>query len=205
MLKIMGRNTSLNVQKVLWCCEELGLAFEREDIGGQYGGNREPQYLAMNPNGLVPTIIDDGFVLWESNSIIRYLAGKYGHDSFHPADLETRAKAERWMDWHLSVAHPSHRPVFVTLLHEPERRDDPELAEAIGKWTDAMRILDAALKDSDFVVGDHLTIGDIPLGLVVYRWFNLDMNRAELPDLAAWYDRLSQREGYRKHVRIAPA
>ena len=106
MLKIYGRKTSSNVQKVLWCCDEIGLAFEREDIGGEFGGNKTPEYLALNPNGLVPTIDDGGFILWESNSCVRYLAAKYGKGKLWPVDLQVAASASRWMDWQLSTVNP---------------------------------------------------------------------------------------------------
>ena len=130
MLKILGRKNSSNVQKVLWCCDELGLAYEREDVGGSFGKNRDPEYLALNPNGLVPTIIDDGFVLWESNSIIRYLAAKHGRGTLYPEDLRARALAERWMDWQLSVLGPAIGPVFWGLIRTPPGKRDQEIGRA---------------------------------------------------------------------------
>lgn len=203
MLKILGRKNSSNVQKVLWCCDELGLAFEREDIGGSYGKNRDPEYLALNPNALVPTIIDDDFVLWESNSIIRYLAAKHGNGTLYPTDLQARATGERWMDWQLSVVVPAINPVFFGLIRTPpEKRDHAAIAAARDKLAEAMKILDAYLGRSEFVAGPSLTVGDIPVGIMTYRWYTLDIEREDLPNLKQWYDRLTERPGFQKHVMI---
>src|SRR5215469_16904211 len=122
MIKIWGRNTSVNVQKVMWAVGELELPHERIDIGGSFGKNKEPAYLAMNPNGLVPTLEEDGFLLWESNSIVRYLAAKYGAGKLEPADAHARARASSWMDWQLTVAHPPLTPVFWGLIRSPRDR-----------------------------------------------------------------------------------
>ena len=119
MLKILGRKSSSNVQKVLWCCAEIGLAFERADIGGDFGGNKTPDYLALNPNGLVPTINDDGFILWESNSCVRYLAAKYGKGKLWPADPQVAASASRWMDWQLSTVNAPVGTLFRSMLKKP--------------------------------------------------------------------------------------
>lgn len=203
MLKILGRKNSSNVQKVLWCCAELGLDFEREDVGGQYGRNRDPEYLALNPNGLIPTVIDDGFVLWESNTIIRYLAAKYGDETFYPADVQTRAKGERWMDWQLSVVAPTIWPVFAGLIRTPpEERDYAGIANARDKLADVMKMLDDALARTDYVAGSSLSVGDIPVGIMTYRWFTLDIEREDMPNLQRWYDRLTRRPGFQEHVMI---
>lgn len=201
MLKILGRKNSSNVQQVLWCCAELGLDFKREDVGGQFGKNREPEYLALNPNGLIPTVIDDGFVLWESNSIIRYLAVKHGDRTLYPADLQTRAAAERWMDWQLSVVVPAIHPVFWGLIRTPaDKRDHAAIATARDKLANAMKILDDYLGRTDFVAGSSFSVGDIPVGIMTYRWYTLDIEREDLPNLKRWYDRLTQRSGFQKHV-----
>ncbi len=203
MLKILGRKNSSNVQKVLWCCAELGLNFTREDVGGQFGKNREPEYLALNPNGLIPTVIDDDFVLWESNTIIRYLAAKYGDEPFYPADAQTRAKGERWMDWQLSVVAPTIWPVFSGLIRTPlEERDHAAIANARDKLADVMKILDNALGRTDFVAGSSLSVGDIPVGIMTCRWFTLDIEREGMPNLGRWYDRLTRRPGFQEHVMI---
>ena len=136
MLQIKGRDTSSNVMKVLWACTELGLEFERQDVGGTYGGNDTPEYRALNPNGLVPTIVeDDGFVLWESNSCVRYLAAKHDHGGLYPEDLKTRAGAERWMDWQVTTVSPAMVPVFRGMIRTPpEARDMAAILEAIVPW-----------------------------------------------------------------------
>ncbi|MDH3670859.1 MAG: glutathione S-transferase family protein [Gammaproteobacteria bacterium] len=203
MLNILGRKNSSNVQKVLWCCAELGLDFEREDVGGQFGRNHDPEYLALNPNGLVPTVIDDGFVLWESNTIVRYLAAKHGDETFYPANAQTRAKGERWMDWQLSVVAPAIWPVFSGLVRTPpEERDHAVIANARDKLADVMKILDDALAGTDYVTGPSLSVGDIPVGIMTYRWFTLDMKRERMPNLERWYERLTQRSGFEQHVMI---
>ena len=202
MLKILGRKTSSNVQKVLWCCGELEIPFEREDVGGPFGRNNTPEYLARNPNGLVPTIDDDGFVLWESNAIVRYLAAKHGMGSLCPNDLERRADADRWMDWQQTTVAPPMGVLFRGLLKSPPDAIEPaEMGAAMQKAIAAWRILDAQLARHPFVAGDALTMGDIALGNAVHRWFSLPRERPELPRVAAWYARLSERPAYRQHIR----
>src|SRR3954471_9689878 len=155
MLKIWGRNTSSNVQKAMWTCAELGLACERIDIGGPFGKNNEPPYLAMNPNGVVPTLEEeDGFILWESNSIVRYLAGKYGAGKMEPADPRTRAKAQSWMDWQLSVANLAIFPVFWGLVRTPPEKRDPKSIEGgKQKCFAAAKIMDEQLARTRFIAG----------------------------------------------------
>ncbi|MGZ5845559.1 MAG: glutathione S-transferase family protein, partial [Xanthobacteraceae bacterium] len=149
MIKIWGRNTSVNVQKVMWALGELGVPHERIDVGGSFGKNNEPAYLAMNPNGLVPTLEEDGFLLWESNSIVRYLAAKFGAGSLEPADLRARARASSWMDWQISVAAPALTPVFWGLIRTPpEKRDAAAIEAGKVKSMAAMKILDAQLAKS---------------------------------------------------------
>ena len=201
MLKIWGRTTSSNVQKVLWCVDELGLPFERVDIGGPFGGNKEPAYLALNPNGLVPTIEDDGVVLWESNTILRYFATKHG--KLAPAAPAARAQVEKWMDWQLSVLNGAMVPLFLGYIRTPAEKRDAAALEAarqvaINSWT----ILDRQLAGKPFVGGDAFTIGDIPVGVWAWRWFSLPFERPDLPDLRAWYERLAARPGYKKHVAL---
>ena len=203
MLKILGRNNSSNVQKVLWVCDELEIQYEREDIGGPFGGNQEPGYLAMNPNGRVPTVIDDETVLWESNVIVRYLCEKHAPNSLYPSELAERAVAGQWMDWQQTTVGPAIFPVFWGLVRTaPEERD----MEAIGRGRDLLEktlvILDERLSRAKYVAGDSFTMGDIPLGIMVYRWFNLDIERKDLPNLARWYDHLTDRPGFQTTVMI---
>ncbi len=203
MLKILGRNNSSNVQKVMWCIGELGLKHERTDIGGPFGGNKDAKYLALNPMGLVPTMDDDGFVLWESNSIVRYLAAKHGMGTLCPADPKIRAGAERWMDWQLSAMGPAITPVFLGLIRTPPDKRDPAAIEAGRKRAaELFGMLDAHLTGRKFVAGDSLTIGDIPLGIMAYRWFNFPIERPEHKYARAWYERLAHRPAFKQHVML---
>jgi len=201
MLKILGRKTSSNVQKVLWCCGEIGLPFEREDIGGEFGKNKTPEYLALNPNGLVPTIDDGGFILWESNSCVRYLAAKYGKGKLWPADLQLAASASRWMDWQLSVVNGPIGTLFRAYLRKPgDNLPAAELDAAAKRGGEVWKMLDAQLAKTPFVAGKELTVGDIALGNAIHRWFKFPIERPDLPNLKAWYERLCTRPQYQKHI-----
>jgi len=203
MLKILGRNNSSNVQKVLWALGELDLEYTRDDIGGPFGGNRETNYLIMNPNGLVPTLIDGDTVLWESNVIVRYLARKYAPNSLLPDSLTDLARAEQWMDWQQTVVAPAHFPVFWGLIRTaPEDRDLDAINNGRDRFEQVMTILDHHLSDSAFVGGENLSMADIPVGIMVYRWFTLDIERMELPSLHRWYQRLADRPAYKDNVMI---
>lgn len=203
MIKLWGRSNSINVQKVLWCCDELGVPFERIEAGAQFGVVDTPAYRKLNPNGLVPVIEDGDFVLWESNAILRYLAAKHGAGGLWPQDLRVRADADRWMDWHTSVLWFNLRPLFVELVRRtPDKRDAKVVEGAHKKTADAMQILEAQLAGRDFVAGAGFTLGDIPLGCAVYRWMNLPIERPKLARLDAWYGRLQQRPAYRKHIML---
>lgn len=203
MLKVWGRANSLNVQKVMWAIAELGLPHERIDAGGAFGGLDTPAYAALNPNRLIPVLEDGGTVVWESNAIVRYLAARYGTGTLWPEDPATRAAADRWMDWQLTTLQPALSPVFLGLVRTPpEQRDMAAIgahAERLGR---AMRILDAHLAGRRFVGGDALTMGDIPLGCVYWRYVNLAIDRPGLPNLAAWHERLAAREAYRQNVML---
>ena len=201
MLKILGRPTSSNVQKVLWGAVELGVDFERSDIGGPFGGNDQPEYLALNPNGLVPTIIDGDTVLWESNSCLRYLAAIHDPGGLWPSEPRVRANAERWMDWQISTLSPTMAVVFRGLVRTPpEQRDPATIAAARDRLAALFGILDAALAGHPFIAGRSLSVGDIPVGIAAYRWYHLDIKREDYVNLARWYDRLTERPGYREHI-----
>jgi len=205
MLKIWGRNTSINVQKVMWAIGELGIPYERIDVGGPFGKNNEPAYLAMNPNGLVPTLEEDDFILWESNSIVRYLAAKYGAGTLEPKDLRDRASASRWMDWQLSVTAPTIHPLFWGLIRTPpEKRDPAKINEAKDKTTATMKILDAQLGKTSFVAGDTFSMGDIPVALTAYRYRKLVPDRSGLDNLERWYAGIEQRPAFKEHVLAIP-
>jgi glutathione S-transferase len=206
MLKIWGRNTSSNVQKAMWAVGELGLAHERIDIGGPFGKNKEPPYLAMNPNGLVPTLEeDDGFLLWESNSVVRYLAAKHRASVLEPTDPRTRALAHQWMDWQLSVLGPAITPVFWGLVRTPpEKRDMAAIEAGKTKTTQAATILDARLAKTAYVASDTFSYGDIPVGVMIYRYMKLVPERPKLPNLERWYTAIAERKAFRDHVSSIP-
>jgi glutathione S-transferase len=205
MLKVWGRKTSSNVQKVMWAIGDLGLEHERVDIGGAFGGNKEGPYLAMNPNGLVPTLEDGDAMIWESNSIVRYLATKYGAGTLEPADLKSRALASQWMDWQLSVAAPAIFGAFWGLIRTPpEKRDPAAIAESQKKTTEAMKIFDANLSKRAYAAGDNFSMGDIPVGIMVYRFWQLVPDRPPLPNLQRWYAQIEKRPGFRDHVAAVP-
>ena len=199
MLTIWGRANSSNLQKVVWCCEELGVSFKRIDMAGTYGFT--PEYLAMNPNKVVPTIDDDGFVLWESNVIVRYLAAKHGAGTLYPAELRERAEADRWMDWQQTTLWPAMRPIFFGLIRTPEKdRDQAALTAAQRASEHVLGIFDRYLADRSFVAGERFTMGDIPAGIAIYRWFALPIERPDFPNVGRWYRSLTERPGYRTHV-----
>lgn len=203
MIKIWGRRDSSNVQKVLWCCAELDIAFERVDFGGKFGGNKEKPYLDLNPNGLVPTIRDGSFVLWESNSIMRYLVEKFGQGRLLPSTPEGRADANRWMDWQLTTLGPAIVPLFWNLVRTPEdKRDQAVIQSALERSIRAWQIVNQRLAKQAYITGDDLTLGDIPLGVWVYRWWNLPIERPKLDHLTAWYKRLTDRKPYQAHIMI---
>ena len=203
MFKIWGRTDSSNVQKVLWCCGELGVEFERIDWGGKFGGNNDKAYRAMNPNGLVPTIEDGEFVLWESNSIMRYLNAKYGNGKLLPTTPEGMASANRWMDWQLSTFNSTIVPLFWNLVRTPADKRDPKAVEAaLDKTIKAWQLVEDCLASNRFLAGGEFSLGDIPLGVWAYRWFNLPIERPAQPHLTSWYERLKQRKPYQTHIMI---
>jgi len=205
-IRIWGRVNSVNVQKVLWCAEELDLAYERVDAGMQFGVNTGADYLAMNPNGKVPLLADGDYVLWESNAIIRYLALQYGAGStLYPADPKTRGGVERWLDWTLSTLQPAERPVFWGLVRTPPaERDMAAIRKAVDEVAGLWRIVDTHLAGRRFLEGEAFTLADIVLGAYARRWFGVEgVAKPELPEMARWHAGLAEREGHRRFV--APA
>ena len=203
MIEVWGRANSLNVQKVLWCLGELGVPFERYDAGGLYGGNKEPDFLARNPTGLVPLVSDDGFDLWESNTIVRYLAGRYGAGLLWPEDPEVRALSDKWMDYQLGTVFPAFKDAVLGLIRTvPENRDPEKIAASVRATAETLRVLDAHLEGREYVAGDSLTVGDVALGPTIYRWLTLNIDRPALPNLEAWHGRLERRPPYREQVMV---
>jgi glutathione S-transferase len=203
MLEIWGRNNSINVQKAMWTVAELGLDHVRHDAGGAFGVVDTDDFVKMNPNRLVPTIRDGEFVLWESHAIVRYLAAKYDPGGLWPTDIAVRAESDRWMDWKANTLSGPMRTVFWGLIRTPrEQRDDAAIAEGIKVLAGAFAILDAALDGRDFISGDRLTMGDIPIGCAAYRYFALDIERPSLPNMEAWYVRLTGRPAFQDHVML---
>jgi glutathione S-transferase len=206
MLKVWGRNTSSNVQKVTWALAELNIPFERFDVGGAFGRTTEPFYLAMNPNSLVPTIEEeDGFTLWESNSIVRYLAAKTSARVLEPADLKERARAQMWMDWQLTVMAAAITPVFWQMIRTPEdKRDMKAVAASKEKTIAAARIMDEQLGRTAFLAGDAFSYGDIPVGIMIYRYVQLIPERPPTKNLDRWYAAISARPAFKAQVGSVP-
>ena len=203
MLEIWGRKNSSNVMPVMWTVGELGLEHIRHNVGGSFGGLDSDEYGRMNPNCKVPTINDNGFVLWESNAIVRYLASQYGKGPLWPNDVTERAVADQWMEWMKTTAFPYLFRVFFGLVRTaPEDRDMAAIGRNARLLGEALQILDHWLSDRPYVAGEALTMGDIPLGTMAYRYYNLDIERPAMPHLASWYQRLCDRPHYQQHVMI---
>lgn len=208
MLKIWGRTTSSNVQKLLWFCREVGIPYERVDAGLSFGVTKTPEYLAMNPNALVPTIDDDGFVLWESNTILRYLASKHRHFAWYSQDLRQRAETEKWMDWANGSLGTTITPLIWQLFRTPpEQRDEKLMLSSAEKSTQMIDILEAHFSKNSYVVGSHPTLADIPMAIQAYRWSimpwgKLSYQAPARPHLQAWLDRLAERPTFRDVVMI---
>jgi glutathione S-transferase len=197
-LRIWGRMSSINVQKVVWAARELGLPFERIDAGGAFGGNRTPEFLRMNPNGKIPVIDDDGFVLWESNAIVRYLAARHGGGSLWPDDPRARADADRWMDWQATELSPAMRDAFMQLIRTPAEQRSQPLIEASNQAAEAMiAMLDAHLGSGTparrHLCGEAFTVADIAVGAAAHRWLGLPQARAPRPNVERWYRQLMSR------------
>jgi glutathione S-transferase len=189
--------------KVLWCADECGVKYEREDVGLQFGGNDQKWYLDMNPNGVVPTIDDGGRIIFESNSCVRYLSAKYAAGTLWPNDPGQRSEADRWMDWQLSTISEAMRVIFWGLIRTPpEKRDMTAIKKAAVDAGKLWGRLDQKLEGKTYVAGQHLTMGDIPVGCFVHRWYALPVERPELKNVKAWYERLKARPAYAKHVMI---
>ncbi|MBK5343512.1 glutathione S-transferase [Pseudomonas sp. TH49] len=203
MLRILGKASSINVRKVLWTCAELQIPFTREDWGSGFKPTDTPEFLALNPCAMVPVIQDGDFTLWESNTIIRYLAGAYGGAALYPAEPRARARVDQWIDWQASELNRSWSYAFMSLVRQSaDYQDSAALAKGIEQWSQTMGILDQQLqKTGAYVSGEQFSLADIPIGLSVNRWFETPLAHPDYPAVRAYYQRLSQREGFRLYGR----
>jgi glutathione S-transferase len=203
MLQILGKASSINVRKVLWTCAELGLPFEREDWGSGFKSTHTEEFLTLNPNAMVPVIKDDDLVLWESNSIIRYLAGRYGGEFLYPSELVARARIDQWIDWQASELNRSWSYAFTALVrHAPSHQDPKAIAQSSRDWARHIGILDQQLQATGgYVAGEQFSLADIPIGLSVNRWYETPLEHGEFAAVDAYYQRLSQRPAYLAYGR----
>eukprot|EP01037_Dinobryon_pediforme_P009685 gene9685-9749_t len=205
MIKLWGRKNSSNVMKVIWLLHELGLPYERVDVGGPFGGTATPEYRAMNPLGVVPSMEDDGFALFESNVILRYLCNAHASDcGLYPIPPTPRAKVEMWMDFQQTALTRPQSIVFQGLVRTPpEKRDNAAITASIAEGANVWAILDRRLARQSYVATDEFSLADITFGVHVHRWLNLDIvGRPEAPHLSAWYGRLLERPAFKEHVAV---
>jgi glutathione S-transferase len=204
MLKVWGWRSSFNTQKVLWLVGELGLAHEHIPAGGDFGRLDEPEFRALNPHGRVPVIEDGAAIIWESHACLRYLAATYGRGSFWSNDPAERARIEGWMDWSQTSLQPDFLTgVFWGYYRTPEaERDWPAIDKSLARCADHFGLLDRILQARPFLAGDRLSLADIPVGTSLYRYFELDIARPDLPNVSTWYECLRQRPSYREHVML---
>ena len=205
MLTVWGRKTSSNVQAAMWCIGELGLEYQRHDIGHKFGGTDTEDFIEMNPNRTVPVLRDgNGPPIWETGCILRYLANSYGNDEFWPRNLQARTEVDQWAEWSkINIAIGFTVPVFWQVVRTPERDRDPEaIRQAVDALEGKLAIADRRLTQHDFLVSDDFTLADIQFGHLLYRYFDIDIGRTSLPAIAAYYERLCERPAYREHVMI---
>jgi glutathione S-transferase len=204
LLKIWGRRNSINVQKAMWAIGTLGVAHEHIDAGGPFGGLDTEEFGAINPNRRVPVIDDDGTVVWESHAIVRYLAAKYGAGSLWPEDTAARARSDMWMDWVANDLQPAVIGVFWNFYRTPEAdRNWKLIRQGVARSAILFQLLDRHLETGAFIAGGNLTIGDIPAGAQLFRYFTLEIDRPQLPNVERWYARLQESDAYRTHVMVA--
>ncbi|MDX2265547.1 MAG: glutathione S-transferase family protein [Hyphomicrobiales bacterium] len=204
MITLYGRMNAWHVRKVIWLLHEIGLDFKRLDYGRGHAPLNTPEFLALNPNGLVPVLDDGGFILWESNSILRYLAAKYGAEELYPADVRRRAIVDQWLDWQLSVAVPPIRILFYALCYPLEPQPPEAVEAALASAGRAMGVLDARLANAPYVAGPTFSIADCALGVTAHRWMKLDADKPDLPALSDYYARISERPAFKTRVAVAP-
>jgi len=204
MLTLMGRPNSSNVKKVLWTLEELGVSYENIKIGGAYGGLDDPAYLAINPNGKVPSLRDGDLIIWESNTIVRYLAATYGAGTLWLEEPKRRAHAEKWMDWGANVLFPAFHDILFHTLRLPQPQRDPAIvAQGVQNFEKALAIMEAELSQRSWLSGENFGVGDIVAGVFVYYYYEMDLVRGtSFPHVESWYQRLKTRPAYVKTVMI---
>lgn len=203
-ITIWGRLSSANVQKPIWALDELGLAYSHVPLGGKFGGLDTPEYLAMNPNGKVPTLRDGDLTVWESHAIVRYLAATYGQGRLWPEDAKARALVDQWTDWTATTFQPAWIEVFWRFVRTPvAQHDKPAIEKALGTACAAYAILDKQLGKTPFIAGEQLTYADIVAGASMFRWMTMAIERPDMPNLAAWYQRLQARPAFRKAVSVS--
>lgn len=206
VLQIWGRKTSSNVQALMWAVGELNLPYKRLDVGHIYGGNTSPEFLAMNPNGTIPVLRDgDGEPLWETGAIIRYLSNRYGTDPFWPTQLNARTKVDMWAEWSkINIAQGFTGPIFWSVVRTlPEQQDKFAISAAIALLTKKLEIAEAQLTSHPFIAGDTFTLADIQFGHILFRYFNISIERTTLPKLQQYYQRLTERVAFREHVMVS--
>ncbi|CAE6727971.1 glutathione S-transferase family protein [Paraburkholderia nemoris] len=203
MLQILGKASSINVRKVLWTCAELGLPFEREDWGSGFKATDVPEFVALNPNAMVPVIKDGEFVLWESNSIIRYLAGRYDGEFLYPSDPCERARCDQWIDWQASELNRAWSYAFLALVrHSPAHQDRQQIDLSCANWARHIAVVDRQLGTTGgFIAGSAFSLADIPIALSINRWLETPLQHADFPALTAYMERLATRPGYLEYCR----
>jgi len=202
-LTLWGRLSSCNVQKAVWLLEELQLPYERIDAGGDFGGLDDPAYRAMNPNAKVPTLKDGAVVVWESEAILRYLAARYGAPAFWSNDPAERATVDQWLAWTATALYRDWIDLFWRLVRTPPERQDAALIETLRTRTAArFAFLDGQLARRPYLAGDAFSLADIAAGMTLYRWYEMPIERPDLPHVDAWYARLRERPAYLKAVCV---
>ncbi len=203
MLTLLGKSSSINVRKVQWACAEIGIPFQQEQFGSGTQAVNTPEFMALNPNALVPVITDGDFVLWESNVICRYLAAKHGRTDLLPLEAQSRARVEQWMDWQATELNNSWRYAFMALVRKsPAHTDQEAIAASIESWNRHMKIFEMQLeRTGEYAVGADFTLADIVLGLSVHRWISMPMERPAMPAVSAYYERLSLRAAFMQYGR----
>jgi glutathione S-transferase len=198
MLKIWGRMSSINVRKVVWAAQELALDFQRTDAGGPFGMVTTPEFLRMNPNAMVPVMDDGGYLLWESNVIVRYLCAKHSPDHLYPESLAQRFHAERWMDWQQTTLNPAGRQAFLQLIRTPAEQRQPDLITQSNAATEPLlALLDQHLAHGNYLCGDRFSMADIPVACEIHRWWGLPQPRTAHAHVQRWYAQVSSRPGAR--------